>query len=223
MFYINSYKDTDKYKKIYGKIKAPLVGGALGLVYFADDVDKEKILSNVSTSRDKLLRKLNALVPPGYILYPDSINYSYSIDPNILSKTPSTKLNINGTLSAVLLKKTELASSIIDKLLPDISSVERKEIAEPDLSSLSFAFTDKAQIINKEMDNFEFQLKGNLSVNWNPNTDQLKNQLIGKNKNEIANIFKQDPGISSASVSIMPFWSKKIPSVPEKISIIMKK
>ncbi len=223
MFYINSFKNTDKYKKIYGKVKSPLVGGALGSVYFVDDGEKEKILSNVTTSRDKLLKKMNALVPEGYILYKDAVNYSYNIDPNFLSKTPNTKIDIHGNLSAILLKREELASLVIDKQLPDINRAEKKEILEPDLSSLSFNFTDKNFIINKEVESFEFELKGNLTLDWNPDVNKLQTSLVGKNKADIPNIFKQDPGITSASVKIIPFWAKKVPLKTEKINIIMKK
>lgn len=221
-FYINSFKGTDKYKKIYGKIKSPLAGGVVGLVYVVDVAEKDKVLSNVSTTKDKLFKKLNAQVPVGYLLYPDAVNYSYEIDESVVSKTPDAKLNVKGTLSAILLKKTELSSSMIDRLLPDVSKKERSEILEPDLSSLVFNFVNKTQVITKEMEDFEFELKGNVPLNWKPETEDLKKALIGKNKNEIPDIFKQDPGISSASVSIIPFWSKKLPNALNKIDIILK-
>lgn len=221
-FYINSFKGTDKYKKIYGKIKTPLTGGMVGLVYTLDDKEKEVILSNVSSFKDRLLRKLNALVPEGYLLYPDAVNFSYLLGENIISKTPNTKIAINGTISAFLVNKSDLTSSIINRMLPDISLAEKSEIIEPDLSLLSFNFINKEQVINKEIGIFDFNLNGNLTLNWAPDINKLKGLLVSKNKTEVPAIFKQDPGITSASVSIIPFWSKKLPSEEGKISIILK-
>ncbi len=219
---INSFKDSDKYKKIYGNIKSPLVGGALGLVYFIDDNQKDLILSSSTQFKDKLFRKLNALVPEGYILYPNAVNYNYELNQEYMSKTPATDIDIKGTLTAILLKKDELSSSVIDKLLPDILKTEKGEIIEPNLSSLSFNFIDRNQIISKEMDSIEFKLLGDIELKWLPKADTLKGLLISKNKDDVPAIFKNDPGITNASVSIFPFWSNTLPDDQEKISIIMK-
>ena len=223
IFYITTFKGTDKYKKIYGHIKGSLSGGATGVVYTIDDTEKASILSNVSSTKDKLLSKLNALVPSGYVLYPNAFSYAYQIDDNFISRTPEAKVDVSGTLSAVLIKKSDFVSAIIDRLIPDISKDEKSEIIEPDLSVLVFNFENKDQNITKDLESFDFQLKGNISLNWAPRVDQLKKLLIDKNKNEVLPIFKQDPGISTAGVSIIPFWSNKLPNIEEKISIILKK
>ncbi|MFA6355245.1 MAG: hypothetical protein WCW65_02380, partial [Candidatus Paceibacterota bacterium] len=78
LFSITSFKKgTDKYKKIYGRIKTPLSGGVVGLVYLVDDKDKEGILRDSSLFKEELLTKLKALVPFGYILYSDAVGFTY--------------------------------------------------------------------------------------------------------------------------------------------------
>ncbi len=223
IFYVTTYKGTDKYKKIYGHVKNPLSGGSIGLTYTMDDADKAGILSNLASSKDRLLRKLNALVPNGYILYPNAVSYDYQLDNSFTSKTADATVELKGTLSAILLKKSEFTSTIIDRLIPDISKDEKLEITEPDLSVLTFGFENKDQKITKDLESFSFGLKGNVTFNWMPKVEELKNLLISKNKNEVLPIFKQDPGIATAGVSIIPFWSSKLPDTPEKISVILKK
>lgn len=223
LFSITLYKNTDKYSKIYGELKTPLSGGVAGLVYVVDDNEKALILSNVSSSEDRLLRKLKALVPDGYILFPNTVDFSYDLGESLLSKIPNTKIDVKGTLKAVIMKKADLSSYLISKLLPDISNKERSEILDPDLSVLTFNFVNKDQIITKEMDNFDFNLVGNITLDWSPNISEIKQLMIGKNKDELPSIFKTDPAISNASVQIIPFWSEKLPDVGEKISIIIKK
>lgn len=221
-FSINSFKGTTKYQKIYGKTKTPLSGGIVGLVYVLDENEKAGIMSKTGESQDKLLRKLSAQVPEGYILYGEAVNFAFELSNNIVSKTPDVKIELKGTLSAMLLKEEDLSNALINKLLPGISKKERAEIVKPKLDGLKFNFTDKDQLVNKEIESFDFELTGALPINWLPDSDLLKKELAGKEKTNVTGIFKQDPGISSAGVKIMPFWSKKLPLDIKNINIILK-
>lgn len=222
LFKIVSFKGTNKYEKIYGKIKTPLSGGMAGLVYVLDQKEKEDVLSNTISFKERLLRNLKAQTPQGYIYYPDGVSFSFNFGENVTSKTPVAKIEMKGTLSAILFKESDLTDFILRKILPDITQKEKLEILPPDLSNLSFSFFNKGQLVSKEVTNFDFFLSGNLQINWNPNTDELKSLLIGKNKSEVPSIFKQDPGISSATIRIFPFWSSKIPNELKNINIIFK-
>lgn len=222
LFSITSFKKgTDKYKKIYGHTKTPLTGGLSGLVYLVEEKDKESILSENSLFKDQLLSKVKALVPVGYILYEDAVNFSYEFKDSVFSKTPNTRLAINAELRAFLVKSIYLSGSIIDKLLRDISKEERLEIISPDIKGLSFNFKNKEQIINKEIENFDFELTGNVMINWKPEVERLKELIVGKSKDEVLSIFKKDLGILKASVQIIPFWSKYLPDKKEKINIVL--
>lgn len=221
-FSINSFKGTTKYQKIYGKIKTPLSGGIVGLVYVLDENEKAGIMSKTGESQDKLLRKLSAQVPEGYILYPEAVNFAFELSDNIVSKTPDVKIELKGTLSAMLLKEEDLSNALINKLLPGISKKERAEIIQPKLDGLKFNFSDKEQLVNKEIESFDFELTGTLPINWLPDSALLKTELAGKEKTNVTGIFKQDPGIASAGVKIIPFWSKKLPLDIKNINIILK-
>lgn len=222
-FYINSFKGTTKYNKIYGKLKSPLVGGASGLVYTLNDKDKENI-DNIAQSslKEDLLKKVKAQVPPGYILYENAMTFSYKIgDNSVFSKTPDAEVLIEGVLSVVLLKEKSLLDNIIKVSLPSITGSELKEIKIPDLSKMTFSFTNKDQLITKDMNSVSFFFTGDLDAIWNPDTEILKTKLIGINKNEVLPIFRQDPGIVSAMVKIFPPWQKYIPENLAKINIIV--
>lgn len=221
-FYINSFKGTNKYNKIYGKLKSPLVGGASGLVYILDDRSKSNIDDIAQSSfKEDLLKQVKALVPPEYILYPDASIFSYKIGDNILSKTPEAEVPIEGFLSVVLLKEKSLIFNIIKNSLPGISSNELKEITISDLNKLSFSFVNKNQLITKSMNSVAFSFSGDVNAIWNPDEDILKTKLLGVNKNNVLSIFRQDPGISSALVKIFPPWQKYIPNDLSKINIIV--
>ena len=219
-FHINSFKGTSKYNKIYGKLKTPITGGVVGLVYTPDDTSKKSIDNIANTSfKEELINKVKTLIPEGYILYPDAVTFSYSTGDTTLSKTPESNVEIDGTLSVVLLNKKSLIDNIISMSLPAIKADEAKEITIPDLNKLSFAFTNKDQIISKDISSIPFSLNGIADVVWNPDVNIIKTKLIGIPKSDVLSVFRQDPGISSAMVKIFPPWQKNIPTDETKINI----
>lgn len=221
-FFINSFKDTPKYNKIYGKLKTPLVGGALGLMYTLDDKNKESIDNMARSSfKEELLKQVKAQVPPGYILYPNALSFSYKIGDSVLSKTPEAKIEIEETLAVVLLKEKSLKDFIIKVSLPNIKGDELKEIRIKDLSKLSFNFTNKDQLITKDTSSISFFLTGDLDFVWTPEVEILKTKLLGVYKNETLSIFRQDPGVASAVVRIFPPWQSYLPQDITKINILV--
>jgi len=219
-FHITSFKGTNKYNKIYGKLKNPLTGGISGLVYALDEKDKLK-LDNVAQSsfKDDLLKKVKALVPPGYILYLDATSFSYKIEDNIFSQNPETEVSMEGFLSVVLLKEKSLIDKIIKIYLPTVKGDELKEISIPDLNKLVFNFNDKNQLIDKEVESISFSFIGKAEAIWTPNIEIIKNKLLGVHKDNVTQIFKSDPGIDSAIVNIFPPWKKYITTDISKINI----
>jgi len=221
-FHINAFKETKKYTKIYGKLKSPIEGGASGQVYTMNNLDKNKANLLAQTSfKEDLLREVGALVPPGYILYPNALTFSYKIGDNILSKTTNSEIEMEGTLSVVLLKEKSLMDNIIKISLPNIKGDELKEIKISDLEDLTFNFTNKDQSITKDLTSIPFSLSGDIDAIWNPDIELLKTKLLGVNKNDVLSIFRQDPGIASALVKIFPPWFKYIPNDLSKINILV--
>lgn len=222
-FYISSFKNTPKYNKIYGKLKSELSGGAQGLVYVLNE-DNKKTLDDIinSSLKNDLFSQVKAQVPPGYLLYPDAFNFSYKIDDNVFSETPDGKVQVEGTLSVVIIKEQSLIDSIMKTSLPNVKGDELKEVTLPDINNLTFSFTDENQVIAKELEQISFLLNGEMDAIWNPDIDKIKTNLVGVNKDNVASIFKQDPGISSASVKIFPLWQKNIPKDISRINIFTK-
>jgi hypothetical protein len=220
---VNAFKGTSKYNKIYGKLKSPLIGGAQGLVYSVGDKDKENIDNVAQNSfKNKLLDKVKSQVPSGYILYPLAMSYFYKIDENTISKTPEATVKIDGELSVVLLNEKSLIDSIIKNSLANISKGELKEVNIVDLNNLIFNFSDKEQLITKELESIPFSLTGDIKAIWNPDIEMLKSKLVGINKADVLSIFRQDPGISSAIVSVFPPWKKHLPRNTNKINIVIQ-
>lgn len=218
-FTVNSYKGTTKHSKIYGKLKTELVGGLQGIVYYISEEDKVKIQNIAESSlRDELYNKLKALLPSGYILYPEAIKFSYIIDENILSETAEAKIPIEGKISAILLKEDSLIKNIIRVSLPEADKNEIPEIVIKGIKNLKFNFVTET-IIDKSTENFQFALTGNLEAVWNPNKEIIKSKLAGLHKDMVLSVFRENKGITKSMVKIFPPWGKHLPKNPSKINI----
>ncbi|HLP86625.1 MAG TPA: hypothetical protein VK153_01990 [Candidatus Paceibacterota bacterium] len=222
-FRINVFKGTAKYNKIYGKLKDPLAGGASGIVYAVDSSNQKNIDNIANTSlKESLFKQVEAMVPEGYILYPNAAKFTYTTGNNSFSKTPEAEVEMEGTLAVILLKEESLVKNIVRVSFPNIKGDELKEITISDLDELSFNFVNPNQLITKDMSSVPFYLTGNINAIWKPDIESLKLKLLGIPKNDVLSVFRQDPGISSAIVKVFPPWQKNIPEDISKIIINMQ-
>jgi len=227
-FFITSFKNNTKYKKIYGKAHTEFTGGAEGQVFKIDKAQKDAIDVEIASSslKDSMLKKIE--VPPGFILYPDATTFLAVADYGVLSSTPNTKVVINSTLSAFLIKEDDLSNALIKEFIPNVSPArnasaggdkELNEIKIQNIDKLKFSFTNKNQTISKDMESISFSLNGSLEAIWHPNLNSLKSSLSGVSKNTTQAIFSQDVGIERATVKIFPPWAPYLPSDISKIHI----
>ena len=222
-FSIVVFKNTTKNKKIYARSTTPLSGGALGTVYLLgpEQIGELNAEAN-STFRVAMMKKLGAQVPPGYILYPNAVTFSFNVPDTSISPTPEGLASIKGTLSAIIFKNDNLPETIIKQVFTDIPQNELSEIEIPKLNSFDFNFSDPAQTITKDMKEVTFTLTGSDTIIWHPNVDLLKSNISGINKKDAQTVFDRDPGIASVHLSLLPPWLSYLPSDPAKIKINIK-
>ena len=216
-------KDPVKFKKIYGKLKTALSGGAEGLVYVLSDAEQATLNAYTNTTfKNNVLKKSIAQVPEGYILFPDAISFSPNAEESVISKTPTASVVVSGSVSAVILKQKDLTNAIIKRILPKISANEINQITLTNLSNLQFDFVNRGQVIAKNTSSTPFTLSGKIDAVWNPFLEKLPELLKGISKNKVSSIFISDPGIASASVKIFPPWQSYLPNNSQKIKVELK-
>lgn len=216
-FKINAYKNTSKYTKIYAKAKTMLTGGAQGLIYTLSPDDKGKLHSQANSSfKDSLLKKVNAQVPDGYVLYDTALQFSYHLDEAFVSENPSAKVPLDGTVSTVIFPKEDLRIALIKSLLPKSLKKDILELELVGLEDLSFDFN---QEINKDMQTVNFAFTGELNGNWHPDINILRTNLLSAKYESVTAIFADDPGIVSAHVKLFPPWQKTLPREASRINI----
>jgi hypothetical protein len=222
-FTINAFKGTTKFKKIYAKAITPITGGSVGLVYVLSASEKGTLAAFADTTfKNSLYKKAYAQVPPGYILYPDALQFSSDVDTNTSYETANAKIPITGTAVAFLVKEKDMTTAVIKAVLPNTPESELKEIEIPEISKLSFSFVNTNQPITKDLQATSFTLTGPLTAVWHPDIEALKASLVGVPKLAVSEIFKKDPGIKNARVTMFPPWQRSLPQDVSKINILLE-
>jgi hypothetical protein len=223
-FVISGFAGTAKATKIYARSKTPLSGGQAGLVYTLSPEEKGKVAVDGGTALyNKLLKKLQAQVPPGYIVYTGSTQFAKKMTDEVFqSPTPEGSVTISGTLSAPIFKISEIQDSIIQEVYPNVKANELKEITAEKMDSLVFAYSDPATTITKSTDTIKFTFTGSDQLLWHPLLDVLESKLAGVNKDSINTIFISDPGILKARAVFRPPWKKNVPKDLSHIKITLE-
>jgi hypothetical protein len=222
-FTITAYKNTSKFTKIYAKGATALTGGAQGLIYTLTPQQQGVIDGQAQSAfKDSLMKKVTAQVPAGYVLFNTASQYSYNIDPNFSSPTADAKVPISGTVSAVIIKKDDLDTAIIKRMLPQATDKEVSEIQLEDTANLTYSFTQADQVVDKDTQLVGFSLTGTVHAHWNPDVGTLMSSLVGVSSNAVSTIFQSDPGIVNARVRIFPPWQSHLPTDSSKIHIVIQ-
>ena len=223
-FNVLGFKGTAKYEKIYGRGKGNIEGGMTGSVYNLDPKSYGEAFGDMKSKLSvKLQTKINAQIPPNYILYPGSLEFTQDTPPtSVQSKTSDAVVGIHGTLSGILIPKDELVKKIAKLTVPDISDAEMGEVDIPEIKSLSFAYSPADFQISKNVSSLNFTLSGEGNLLWHPQIEKLKSSISGMKKTDLDPILKSDRAISKASLSFRPPWSAYVPSDLSKIHIEVK-
>lgn len=219
-FTVNSFKNTEKFKKIYAKAITVFDGGALGLVYKINETDVLNITKySEETFKKSLIDKAKAEIPEGYLFYPESVKFSFDFNKEKLYTEQNSNIEIMGSLTLPLFNYHNLSKYLINNIFPDLTPEELNQVNLVNIDKLTFSYRQTDQIINKESDQFDFILNGQTEARWTPNKEEIINKLIGIEKNKSNVIFSENKGIQDSTVKFFPAWNNKFPNDPAKINI----
>ncbi len=220
-FTIVGFKGTTKATKIYARSKGSITGGSTGVMYMPTPEQKGELSTAISTElRSKLEKTIQAQVPADYILFKDSLKIDLNFNPDaIVSSTANAEVKAEGTATALILNQRDFEKNVIRTVNPNIKSDEIEEVSIPELTNFVFKLAPDSESINKQTLVANFTLTGDGTLAWKPNYETLITSLVGVNKEEVNNIFLNDPGIEKARLVLTPVWQKTLPKNPKYIKI----
>ncbi|MEX2090916.1 MAG: hypothetical protein WD989_02170, partial [Candidatus Paceibacterota bacterium] len=204
--------DTGRYEKIYGESTEIMKGGKSGRAKVVTESDynsaKETLQNqlqkeineglNLQTAGLKTLDGLTVKIGP-----PES---SAKID----EATDTFTMSIKGSLKTIGFKETDLKG-----LLKESVNKTKNLDVLPDrlkLTYKSIAFRDAENTL-------EFTVAVSGDAYAKIDSAKIKQELTGKDEEDIKSYLRGVPGIETAKVILSPFWVKRIPDKAEKTNI----
>ena len=216
-FNLPSFKGSAQYSQIYARSKTEMTGGFSGLqkVVSKDVMDATDVAMEASL-RTSLVGDITAQLPANFILYDNTISYSFSPTTQANSTETSAILSKKATVTAIIFDKTALTSAILSKNWPQVTA----DMAQIDnLNTLVLAF-QTTSTTTTSANTVSFTLKGDAHLVWLFDQNKLKTDLLGLSKINANAIIATYPAIHESWIITKPFWSQTIPNDPKKVTLI---
>lgn len=214
-FTITAFKekgDTGRYEKIYAESSEPMKGGISGRAKVVTESDYNNAKE---TLRDQLKKEIEdglKLQTAGLKMI-ENLSIKFS-EPESSAKTDeaaeSFTVSIQGSLKTIGFKEEDLLSLIkqyIDKTRDMTVLPEQLRLS---YKSINFRAADNIL-------EFTVAISGNAYAKID--TGKIKQEMAGKDENEIKSYLRGVAGVESAKVILSPFWVKRIPKNQEKTTI----
>ncbi len=218
-FKIFGFKGTPKYEKFYARSKGEISGGYIGQTPQMSETDKASAVAELKgILQEKLLKKANAELPEGFILYKDAVSLNADQAPSFsLSLDNHVSVTLHGTLYGIILNEKNLTKKISEIL---IDQYDGSEVYIPNIKDLAFMLTSKDTDSLNEAKKISFNLSGNPKIIWRVDEDSLASSLVNSSKKDFNTILSKFPSVASAELTLRPAWKN---SFPEKVKDIKVK
>ena len=204
----------DRFSAFYGRSKTAMTGGKIGTEKFVSDEKRSSTKKILQEKLEKsLLAEAKTQVPEDSILYDSA--YQISFEPVVASNSETgntVTIRERGRFTGFLIKRDALAKAVAEPL--EISSPETLQFKTIKGNATAFNSTTANGPL-------EFSLKGSAQIVWKIDETRLKDDLAGKEKDELLPIAKMYSAISGAEVVLRPVWKNLFPASPSKIEIVI--
>ncbi len=218
-FTIPGFKGDPRFSSIYGRSKTEMSGGLSGKQKVVpEDIVQASNAEMESALKGALTKDITAQIPSNFVLYSTSLSYKF--DPIVQGsfETGSNEaiLKKKGTATAIIIEKSALTRAVLAKSYPEISD---ESVKISNLEDLEFTYVTPVSDIGTVTD-VSFKLNGTAEIVWLYDENGLKSDLLGLSKREASTVIGTYGTIKEAWVETRPFWSQRIPSNPENVTLI---
>ncbi len=218
-FTIPGFKGAPQFETFYAESVTDMTGGFAGERLVVEDSVLEQERATLQASlRDELMGQVDSQKPDGFVGFPSSVFIDF------ISETPEEKggeveIREKAVLYSVLFKETELAQFLAENTFGSFNN-EEVDFLETEGLVLTPQTAQNGNEIRPWSDpTFRFSMSGTAPIVWIFDTESLKNDLSGRNKEAIHTILSGYPSIDEAEVVIRPFWRGSFPVETEEIDI----
>ncbi|MBU6390005.1 hypothetical protein KGQ31_00455 [Patescibacteria group bacterium] len=209
-----------RYAAMYGRSKTPMTGGKIGTEKYVGDAATTEARARIDGKlTDALIQEAKAQVPVDSVFYDKA--YRITFEP-VTAANPSSGNGVTvrerAHFTAYFLPRLGLATAIAQNA---VSGYDNAPVSALGLDTLTMDAQDNFGLGATDIGPIQFNLKGNVTIEWTVDDNKLKNDLSGANKNDLPSIAAKYPAILNANAVIRPFWSSTFPAAGKiRISIV---
>ncbi len=215
LFTIPAFKekgDTNKYQKIYGQSTAPITNGTSGQSTVVTDSDlsvaKQTLTAQLSANvRDELKAQINGLK----IINDSQIAIGNPVSTSLADASANTfTVNLSGSLKTIGFKESDLGN-----LIAQYVDTQKNMTTLPDKLTLRYSNPHWDDARNGLSFTVQITGPGYAKIDQ----QRITTDLLGKDDTEMKAYLGAISGISSAHVSLSPFWVRSIPKSQDKVRV----
>lgn len=215
-FTIPGFKGTPKYVGFYGRSKAPMTGGLVGIVKVVSSDDLKNTEETLSAElKEKARNALNEQIPADLKIVEKGINVEIT-KTSFSARQGDTVDNFNLEITAVaraLLYNPQNLKEIIDLKLVSQTNEDKKPLSQTQdivFKEVNIDWTTGKAILS-------LTIKEGLV--WQIDINSIKRDLAGKEEVEVRRYFTTRPEIEKAKITLKPFWVKRVPQQDKRVKI----
>ncbi len=216
-FTIPGFEGSPRFEGFYARSKTAMTGGFVGekkIVQEADEVRaREEIQRDI---REQISQEALAQKPEGFELFENGTFIVFTSLPN-QEKGNDAVIREKATLYGVLFKQEAFAAFLAENTVAGYNDGDSVRITNP--QDLNFTILNKSEQEPWNDNAFQFEIDGTAHIVWEFDSQQLKNDLIGKSKDAFTTVLTGYPSIEEAQIILRPFWRQTFPEEIEDIKV----
>lgn len=212
-FSIPGFKGSPKYQAFYGESKTSMTGGFVGEAAFPTDADLKKAKTAVAGSLEKDLKEELAKKIPSDFKIIAGASAFVVLKQAVITQVDSVgnfSVSADGQLNAVAFKEMDVLKMLGGRINKDLNGdfvIKKYELtygsARADFAAgrISFPVAFKGTVAKKI------------------DADSLKTRFLGKSETDLKSLINSLPDVSSATISLWPFWVTSVPNNLAKVKV----
>lgn len=213
---IPGLKGTPRYDGFYGETKNALAGGFVGeRAYPTDDDMKKAKIAIAGMIADNAKATALQKVPVEFKTLEDGMQFRMikeTVNPDVNDGGMSSIFG-EGELSMMAFRESDVAAALADRAAKEIGREYEKKSEE-----LKYGLPKLDLAIGKMTVPIDYASVLAPIIK----TIELKERIINKSERELKALLLATPGLESATVSLWPFWVRRVPENQEKIAVDIK-
>lgn len=212
---IPGFEGTPRYEGFYANAPERMEGGFVGEISVPTEEDVEQAREKVERSLEDSLRgQMNILLMEDFELFNEAQVFDVA-DYEVMNSDEEGKfiLFMEGRLRYLLFRESDLNGFLTAQTKLNLEEgvrLERKDLSYDNVE------------MNWEDQELSFIVKGEMIFINDAFMEDFKESILGKRENELRRLVLVLPGIENASISLWPFWVKKVPTNPKKVEVTLR-